>query len=267
MGDRIVIASSSFYAEEVDETTIAAVSFSGSTNTTTITVTDALQFTHLGEVVSVAGESKVLDMRAEVAVLTRNVIITVSCPSRQLYELRARHSNNSAVQSCMLQAAALAATWRTASSRHTSITVLQRMPKHLLPLFWLQGDADSQRFMHGGQVFVNSPSYLPRALIKFDNVEVAQMGQAFRLGRYAIHWHMHGDVANQTWVRGCSIHNSYNRAVTFHGVHQAIVQNNVAFNVMGHTFFIEVRGTGRRRLWFWNGTARHGACFPPAGVC
>ena len=71
------------------------------------------------------------------------------------------------------------------------------------------------------------------------------MGQAFRLGRYSIHWHMHGDVAYQSWVRGCAIHHTYNRATTIHGTHRAVLQNNVAYNVMGHTFFLEVGGRGR----------------------
>ena len=111
------------------------------------------------------------------------------------------------------------------------------------PCITHQGDYDSARYMYGGQILVNSPGYLARALIKFDNVELAQMGQAFRLGRYSIHWHMHGDVAFQSWVRGCAIHHTYNRAATIHGTHRAVLQNNVAYNTMGHTFFLEVRGT------------------------
>ena len=87
---------------------------------------------------------------------------------------------------------------------------------------------------------VSSPSYLKRALIRLDNVEIAQSGQAFRMGRYSVHWHMHGDVAFQSWVRGCSIHNTYNRAVTIHGTHRAIVQNTVAYKATGHTIFLEV---------------------------
>ena len=77
VGDSLVIASSSFYAEEVDETTIKALSYAPGTDTTTITLAQPLVYTHLGEVVSVAGEAKVLDMRAEVTVLTRNVLVTV----------------------------------------------------------------------------------------------------------------------------------------------------------------------------------------------
>ena len=121
----------------------------------------------------------------------------------------------------------------------------------------MQGDYDSQRFMHGGQIMVSTPSYLPRARLQLDNVELTQTGQAFRLGRYSIHWHMQGDVAFQSWVRGCAIHHTYNRALTMHGVHRAVVQGNVAFNVMGHAFFMEVRAP---MLPLWGLGHERGAC-------
>ena len=36
-----------------------------------------------------------------------------------------------------------------------------------------------------------------------------------------------------------AIHHTYNRAVVIHGVHYLRVQNNVAFETMGNTFFVE----------------------------
>ena len=77
VGDRVAIASSSFFAEEVDEAVITAVTYQDGNTTTLLNLSAPLQYTHLGEVVSVPGESRTLDMRAEVAVLTRNVVITV----------------------------------------------------------------------------------------------------------------------------------------------------------------------------------------------
>jgi hypothetical protein len=81
VGDRLVIASSSFFAEEVDEADIVGLDTSVN-GVTIVTLSQPLQYTHLGEVVSVPGETKVLDMRAEVTVLTRNVLITVRAPGR-----------------------------------------------------------------------------------------------------------------------------------------------------------------------------------------
>jgi hypothetical protein len=49
---------------------------------------------------------------------------------------------------------------------------------------------------------------------------------------------MIGTVHN-SYVKGNSISNTYNRAVTFHGVHYLRVTENVAYNTMGHVFFIE----------------------------
>jgi len=69
-------------------------------------------------------------------------------------------------------------------------------------------------------------------------IELREAGQAFKLGRYAIHFHMIGTV-HGSLVRGNSVHHSYNRAVTTHGVHYFNVKDNVSFNTMGHSMFIE----------------------------
>lgn len=50
---------------------------------------------------------------------------------------------------------------------------------------------------------------------------------------------MHGDVALKQYIRGCAIHHTFNRAVTIHGTHRAMLQDNVAYSTMGHTFFLE----------------------------
>lgn len=67
VGDQIVIAPSGFNQLEAEAVTITAISGS------TITFTPALQFKHWGQTQTVDG--KVLDMRAEVALLTRDFVI------------------------------------------------------------------------------------------------------------------------------------------------------------------------------------------------
>ena len=104
----------------------------------------------------------------------------------------------------------------------------------------LQGDADSARAMYGGRVVVHSPPSLPRAQLRLDNVELTRMGQAFRMGRYSVHFYFHLD-ASASWVRGCAIHRTYNGAVGLHGTQRMLLQNNVAYNTMGHAFLMEVR--------------------------
>jgi hypothetical protein len=49
---------------------------------------------------------------------------------------------------------------------------------------------------------------------------------------------MLGNV-HDSYIRGAAVHETYNRAVTLHGVHFFRVQDVVAYNNMGHTFFIE----------------------------
>jgi hypothetical protein len=75
---------------------------------------------------------------------------------------------------------------------------------------------------------------------RIENAELRYMGQAFQMGRYAVHFHMSGTI-DQSYLRRNSIHHTYNRACTIHGVHRLRVQDNVAYDNMGHAFFLEVR--------------------------
>lgn len=45
-----------------------------------------------------------------------------------------------------------------------------------------------------------------------------------------------------SYVIDNSIHHSFQRATTIHGTHLSLVKNNVAFDVRGHTFFVEDGG-------------------------
>lgn len=68
--------------------------------------------------------------------------------------------------------------------------------------------------------------------------EVYFAGQAFRLGRYPIHFHLNGDMST-SYVRGCGIHKSFNRAVNIHGTHNTLIEKTVIYNIMGGAFFLE----------------------------
>lgn len=48
-----------------------------------------------------------------------------------------------------------------------------------------------------------------------------------------------GDINYQSYVRGCSIHQTFNRAVTIHNTHRLLVEHNVIYDIMGGAFFIE----------------------------
>ena len=198
VGQRLAIASSNFSAHEAEEVTITSLSVrtaeaveaesgggeggsgggGGSTatlvNVTTVGITPALAYRHWGQRLWYGGRE--VDMRAEVACLTRNVRV--------------------------------------------------------------RGDESSAELQWGATMMVHSPNGNDSAVARLSNVECEHCGQAFNLGRYPIHMHMIGAV-RKSYVRNCSIHHAFNRAVTLHGVHFYRVQHNVAFDVLGHTFFME----------------------------
>ena len=99
----------------------------------------------------------------------------------------------------------------------------------------VQGDLRSELDRHGAHIMLHSrgkPSIVDRThgeslTARIENIEVRRAGQMGRIGRYSIHFHMIGAVRN-SYVRYCSIHDTYNRAIAIHGVHYLRVQNNGA---------------------------------------
>ncbi len=79
---------------------------------------------------------------------------------------------------------------------------------------------------------------------RLSNVELYHMGQKTLgngglVGRYPFHWHMLASAGTGQFIRNCSIHRSFNRAVTIHGTHNTTVSSNVAFDHLGHGIFFE----------------------------
>lgn len=81
-----------------------------------------------------------------------------------------------------------------------------------------------------------SPAVAPT--IHLDNVEFRNMGQTGNVGRYPIHFHFAGSVAT-SYVRKCVIRNSNFRAISVHGSHDLTVENNVAYDIVGHAYYLE----------------------------
>ena len=86
------------------------------------------------------------------------------------------------------------------------------------------------------------------AVGRLSNVEVFNAGQGLKLGKYPIHFHMIGSVS-KSYVRGTSVHHSFNRAITMHGVNDLRVQDNFVFDARGHAIFTE-DGTETVRVAF-----------------
>ncbi|MCP4306715.1 MAG: transmembrane domain-containing protein [bacterium] len=97
----------------------------------------------------------------------------------------------------------------------------------------IRGDATSSASRFGGHVMMMAGS-----TGRISNVEFEHMGQAGLMGRYPVHFHMAGDMTG-SYVRSSSIHDSFQRCVTVHGTHNALVQDNVGHEILGHCYFLE----------------------------
>ena len=98
----------------------------------------------------------------------------------------------------------------------------------------IQGDDASDTNSFGGHVMAHQSGKL-----YISNVELYRMGQKSRNGRYPIHWHMLHTDGNGQYLKNSSIHKSFNRAVTIHGTHGTLVENNFAYDHIGHGIFLE----------------------------
>ena len=166
-GDEIVIAPSGFDPNEAERVTITAV------NNKTVSFTPALQYRHWGTLQTIEGAT--VDERAEVGLLTRDIVI--------------------------------------------------------------QGDSTSDANQMGGHVMVMHGGFA-----QVQGVEFRKMGQMRRPGRYSFHWHLAGDLTGQ-WIKHCSIHDGFNRAVVTHASENGLVESNVSYNIWSHHYVPSEDGT------------------------
>ena len=93
----------------------------------------------------------------------------------------------------------------------------------------------------GGHIIVREGS-----TARVSGTELTNMGQARNdaknfdgQGRYPFHWHLAGDSARGSYLQDSSIHASFNRCVTIHGSNGVVLKNNVAYDTVGHCYFLE----------------------------
>ena len=97
----------------------------------------------------------------------------------------------------------------------------------------IQASEDAETSYFGGHIMAMAGSKM-----YVSGVELNRMGQNMHLARYPIHWHLVGDGQGQ-YIENSSIHDTYSRCVTVHGTNNVRVENNVAFNTVGHCYFLE----------------------------
>jgi len=88
---------------------------------------------------------------------------------------------------------------------------------------------------YGGHVMIDGPS----ATGRISGIELFRMGQTNLIGRYSIHFHLLGNGGARSSVRDCSVHRSFYRGVAVHGTNQVVVTENVAYDVVGHCYYLE----------------------------
>ena len=177
-GEEIVIASTDFDAHQAETRVISSITPDG----LTVSFTPPLTFMHWGTLQNYndGTDLHVLDERAEVGLLTRNVKI--------------------------------------------------------------QGDAASLTSGLGGHVMIMKMACcLTTGVARISGTEFYRMGQKSLLGRYPFHWHHCGDAEGQ-YLRGCGIHRSFNRVATIHNTDNAVVEDNVGYDHIGHGYFLEDGG-------------------------
>jgi hypothetical protein len=98
----------------------------------------------------------------------------------------------------------------------------------------IQGDAQSETDGFGGHVMIMGTS---KSFIA--NVAFYRMGQRYRKGRYPFHWHDVANTEKNQYLDSCSVHRTFNRAVTVHSTNDVFVRANVAYDNLGHAYFLE----------------------------
>lgn len=97
----------------------------------------------------------------------------------------------------------------------------------------IQGDANSEKSGIGAHVMV-----MWQGTAHVDGVEFYRGGQRGVLARYPFHWHLAGDVPGQ-YVKRSSVWHSFSRCMTIHGTNDALLEDNVCYDHVGHGFFVE----------------------------
>jgi hypothetical protein len=175
VGDEISIASTSYVGREGERRTITEIDKTDPTKPI-LRFAEPLEYRHYAEDYQVGTEGEFITMRAEVGVLSRNVVY--------------------------------------------------------------RGDPiDSYETQYGATIFMHSPGD-DSLIFRASDIEFRNVGQAFKLGRYALHMHMIGAV-HKSYIQNNAVNQSNNRAVAIHGTRYLRIINNHSFEAKGHNIFIE----------------------------
>ncbi|GBG35115.1 G8 domain-containing protein DDB_G0286897 [Hondaea fermentalgiana] len=95
---------------------------------------------------------------------------------------------------------------------------------------WLTG--------YGGHVMAAGEG----ATVQLEGVQLYRMGQTNVLARYPWHVHLVGEGGDRSYLKHSSVYHSFYRCASIHGTNNTLLQDNVAFDVIGHCYYIAEDG-------------------------
>ena len=209
VGDRIVIASTgdSGSMNQNEERTIKSISNDG----ITLVLNEPVTYKHIS--IEQTFRKHIVESRAEVGLLSRNIKFQGSKNNEFIEKLPECEDNFDAAMS-------------------------NRLDNEMSCFSGKFGEEMGTDEM--GAIIIISPKYKDQGLVtaKIEYTELNYVGQAFRVGRYPIHFHLPGNMSS-SYVRGNAVHWSNNRAITLHDVSNLMVEKNVLFNIKGLSIFLE----------------------------
>ncbi|XP_021354106.1 fibrocystin-L-like [Mizuhopecten yessoensis] len=209
VGDEIIIATTGDFKSQSQNEQKTITAIAGDQKTLTLDSNLAHEHIAVTESFGTSANAATLDFAAEVGLLTHNVKVQGNSDAQWIEKIEACpdgfNTGEFATQTCF------------------------------------QGrfgeEMGSDQF--GGQIMIHAPEFdTHRSTGRIQYVELFHMGQAFRLGRYPLHFHLNGDMSH-CYARGLGIHETFNRAVNIHGTHNLLVEHIVIYNIMGGAFFLE----------------------------
>ena len=202
---KIVIASTSFSQGENEVRDISSVypGLQGSV----VVLTKPLEFEHISIRQIIAG--RLIDTSAEVGYLTRNIVF--------------RGDTNENLRETV-----------TGCDRE-----FRPGPYQVQTCFRGRFGDEVRGDYFGGHIFVQAATpNINQVAVKLSFVEITSFGQAYRLGRYPINFHLNGNMSG-SYVKGCSIHRTFNRAVSILNTDHLLVEKNVVYDTLGHGFSLD----------------------------
>ena len=209
VGDEIVIVSTDFDPNQAERRIITALS----EDRHTVYFDEPLAYMHWGTVMDYYGHK--VDQRAEVMHLNRPILIQGDAQSDQ-----DQFGGHLIVHS------------KHFSGEHDMAhhdTGMHQRASHenmMAEADWLSNwDSDAY-------------ATTPDEMSKLSGVAFTRMGQTGLMGRYPVHFHLVGN-ARGAYVKNSSVYDSYQRCYTLHGTFGMLLENNVAYNSIGHCYFLE----------------------------